>query len=110
MIEYLHNLESYCKDAEDPVQFSQAFFQVHSRLKNRYEPLQNYEYAVEYMHDDSDIRKAVKSRQIGFSFLNMMESIHRALLIPKYEKMFVSVREENAAWLISKGISKQLDL
>ncbi|MFQ5531143.1 MAG: terminase large subunit domain-containing protein [Candidatus Nanoarchaeia archaeon] len=97
-------MESYCKDAEDPVQFTEAFFQVNSLPEKKYIPVRNYDYVKDFMHDNSEIRVVLKSRQTGFSFAVMMESIHKALITPRYEKMIVSHREENASWLIGKGV------
>lgn len=98
------DFESYTDDAEDPVKFTEAFFQVIDRKVHKYKPLINYDYVRKFMRDESDFISVLKGRQVGISFASIMKALHKAIVYPKTEKIYVSVREENAAWLIGKGL------
>ena len=99
----LGDFESYCNDAEDVVQFTEALFQVLKPGTKLYSPVKHYPYVRRYLRDKSDMRVVIKSRQTGFSWANVCDALHRGLMRKRYMRIFVSTKEDTAAYLISKA-------
>lgn len=96
--------ESFMKNVYDPDEFKRKFINVLKPLpeggfeKVKFKP---YWYQKAWSSDDSMLKYTAKSRQIGFSFNEMVDSLHKAITTPNYLKLFVSLRQEQANELLT---------
>lgn len=97
--------ESFMKDIYDPLEFKRNFINVLKPRKDgngfdkiKFEP---YWYQNAWTEDPSMLKYTAKSRQIGFSFNEMIDSLHKAITTPNYLKLFVSLRQEQANELLT---------
>ncbi len=97
--------ESFIKDIYDPLAFKRNFVNVlKPRVdgtgfdKVKFEP---YWYQNAWSDDESMMKYTAKSRQIGFSFNELIDSMHKAITTPNYLKLFVSLRQEQANELLT---------
>lgn len=100
----LSDLESFVADAEDPVQFQQAYFQVIAPEEDDgMKPYRPYKYQQEIAKDNNDLVAIVKSRQTGISTSTVLDMIHRGLNKDNHTCLFVSLRQDQANELIFKA-------
>ncbi len=100
----IENFESFMSDIYDPIKFKQNIIRVQKPNElGGFDvvPFDPYSYQNMWSADTSTLKYAVKSRQIGFSFNEMVDSLHRAILTPNYLKMFVSLRQVQANELLT---------
>lgn len=97
-------LSSYVQDPTDPVQFTEALFQVVNEAGS-YVPLRNYDYIKSFLRDDNSNIAILKSRQTGFSYGSLVKSLWKGLLQDGYKHIYVSIKKENASQLIEEGLN-----
>lgn len=98
----LEAYESFVKDIYDPLEFKKII-PVLKPTKDGYEKVrfEPYPYQKMWTMDKSTLKYAAKSRQIGFSYNEMIDSLHKAITTPNYLKMFISLRAEDANELLT---------
>ena len=99
----LEMYETFIEDVFDKKEFKRNFINVNKRTEFGFERVkfEPYSYQNMWSEDDSALRSALKSRQIGFSFNEMIDSLIDAITIPNYLKLFVSLRQETANELLT---------
>jgi hypothetical protein len=99
---HLTDLESFVKDVYDPSQFMRAFVQTLDPKTQELVPADPYSYQEAWLQDDSKLKIALKSRQVGFSFIEMLgKSLHTAITTPNYTKLVMSIDQPKANELIN---------
>lgn len=101
------DLNSFIQDVYDVNQFKRAYAKV-LKVKNKQRFRTNvtpYFYQDAWTNDDRPLKAIFKSRQIGFSYNEMLDSLHSAITIPNYQKFFFSVTQPQANELLT--IAKQ---
>ena len=96
------DLESFVQDIFDVNQFKQAFVKVlkpegKGFVKEMFEP---YAYQNAWTNDDSPLKAAIKSRQVGFSFNEMLDAMHTSITTKNYKKLFTSITQDQADELL----------
>ncbi|KKL20476.1 hypothetical protein LCGC14_2455110, partial [marine sediment metagenome] len=104
--EVLHSMEwveSFVQDLHDKKQFKKAFIKVLKPIgKKRFEkaPFLSYPYQDAYSDDESPMKYTAKSRQIGFTYNEMIDTLHDCITIEKYKKLLVSLTQPQANELL----------
>ncbi len=107
----LSAFESFVKDIYDPLEFKRKIVKVQKPTVDGYEivPFEPYPFQNMWTADTSSLKFTAKSRQIGFSYNELIDSFHKAITTPNYLKMFISLRAEDANELL-KIVTSTIDL
>ncbi len=95
--------ESFVKDLYNKQTFKEQFIRVrkpHSDYGFEISPFIPYSYQNAWSADTSPQKAANKSRQVGFSYNELADSMINALTIPNYRKLFTSVTQPQANELL----------
>ena len=88
-------------DIFNPVEFSRAFINVISP-EGEYIPFEPYDYQIDFLLDDSPRRLVFKSRQVGFSYISSIETLHRCIVRDNYTHLYLAARQDQAAEMINR--------
>jgi hypothetical protein len=100
------DLNSFVQDVYDVNQFKRAYARVlrpagEGKKGIRKVPVEPYFYQDAWTNDERPLKAIFKSRQIGFSYNEMLDSLHSAITIPNYQKFFFSVTQPQANELLT---------
>ena len=99
--------ETFLTDVYDKEQFKINFIKVRKPTKYGHElqPFKPYPYQNAWSADRSPQKAANKSRQVGFSYNELADSVIDALTTPNYVKLFTSVTQPQANELLRIGLN-----
>ena len=108
------DLESFVQDIYDVNQFKRVFVKVlkpegRGFIKKIFEP---YPYQEAWTNDDSPLKAALKSRQVGFSFNELIDAMHSGITERNYKKLFTSVTQLQAdelLYIVKETINLMMD-
>lgn len=92
-------VESFAQDMYNPTHFKIAFCKVLKPEGNGvFTPIDflPYKYQNAWTDDESKKRVVVKSRQVGFSVNESLDTMHTSLANAGYKKLFTSLKQEQA--------------
>lgn len=92
-------IESFAQDMFDPTSFKRAFLKVMKPIGDgMLEPIRfkAYKYQDAWTQDDSPKKIVIKSRQVGFSVNESLDTLHSAIVNDNYKKLFTSLKQEQA--------------
>lgn len=98
----ISDYESFLTDVLDKQAFKENFIKVRKPTDTGFElqPFIPYPYQNAWSSDLSPQKAANKSRQVGFSYNELADSVIDALTIPNYRKLFTSVTQPQANELL----------
>ena len=99
----LSDYESFLTNVYDKEEFKKQFIKVRRPLVgggHELEPFIPYPYQNAWSADLSPQKAANKSRQVGFSYNELADSVIDALTTPSYRKLFTSVTQPQANELL----------
>lgn len=99
-IKEIEDFSSLVDDIFNPVKFVEAYVQVF-KPQVGFIPMIPYDpYQKEFLLDESTRQFIVKSRQIGFSWIEAVRTLHKCIIQPHYEKIYISLSRDHASELV----------
>ena len=86
-IREIEDFSSLVSDIFDPVRFTKAYVEVYRPAERMFQPMLPYTYQEKLLRDESMRKFLLKSRQIGFPWIDAVGALHRCITTPNYEKI-----------------------